>query len=357
MEIRSISEIGSELWNSFCLNSSSAWFQHTTFWMEYSRNMRFENDSIDHSFGVFKNNELVAIVPLIENKIIDEKDKRELSFLDWNTSYPSFSDSLSENNKKNIEKEIFNRILKMRDIDYINYFVSPLLDDNLHNIITTNPVTKFGFHDTTISTNILELGKDEETLFRKIRKGHKSDIKTAIKEGYKIDIINCEKVTADVFNQYRQIHFQAAGRQTRPDRTWEIMQEWIKNDLSILTLCKKDNVCISTVLINTYKQKAYYLSGATLPEYKREKGIGHQIQWEIIKHLNSQGFTHYELGHDWYPNISQEVADKKKLGISRFKAGFGGQKYPLFRGEYFHDMEFMRKVYSQRLNQYLALRK
>ena len=77
--------------------------------------------------------------------------------------------------------------------------------------------------------------------------------------------------------------------------------------------------------------------------------MGHLAQWEIIKFLNSSGVTHYDLGLNFYPNISQDVADKKLLGISRFKSGFGADVYPYFRGEWFSDKEFMIRVYQKRV--------
>ncbi len=130
------------------------------------------------------------------------------------------------------------------------------------------------------------------------------------------------------------------------------MHKWIQEDVSILAITTKDDKYISAQFVNTYAKKAYYQSGATKPEFEREKGIGHLAQWEIIKYLKYNDFTHYELGWNWYPNISQEVADGKMLGISRFKAGFGADIYPLFRGEWFGDSEYMRGVYSKKMKKF-----
>ncbi len=40
------------------------------------------------------------------------------------------------------------------------------------------------------------------------------------------------------------------------------------------------------------------------------------------------------------------------LGISRFKAGFGADVYPLYRGEWFRDKEILMETYIKRVNQY-----
>lgn len=354
IEIRSFEEINPVQWDELCLNSATAWFQHTTHWIKYISSMRFEKDSINHSFGIFENKKLIAIIPLIEESIY-ATDKREISMAGFPTPFPAFSDNAGESLLKKLQKKIFEKIFNINDVDYMSFYVHPLTDTILNKEILVNPLPAFGFHDTTISTNILRLDRSKEELFRNIRKGHKCDINTAVKNGDKVEILDSYNFDEEKFNVYRNIHFNAAGRKTRPDETWECMENWIKDGYSILGLLKENDVYIAGAFINTYKHKAYYQSGATLPAYEGEKGIGHLLQWEIIKYLKMNGSTHYEIGWNWYANISQEVADEKMLGISRFKAGFGADKYPLFRGEYFANKDYFKNVYKQKIENYLSL--
>jgi len=346
--------ISNEDLEQLLLNSSYGWFQHTKNWIDYTMAMR-EDGSSNLSFGVYENNKLVAFIPLVKEYIYEYQKLNEFSMAGFPSVYPLFSNILSKNNKDKIEKLIFEQILqiaKEQDISYMNFYVSPLSDVVLNKELIVNPFNKFGFHDTTVSTNILSLEKDEDVLFRNFRKGTKSDIKTAIKNDFTLKVFDSANITRELFDIYKDLHFQAAGRKTRPDKTWDIMYEWIKDGVSILALTSKDDSYVSAQFVNTYDKKAYYQSGTTKPEFERERGIGHLSQWEILKYLKVNNFTHYELGWNWYPNISQEVADSKMLGISRFKAGFGADIYPLFRGEWFRDKEYMKKVYEKRLNQY-----
>ena len=354
IEIRGYDEIGVEQWDRFVSESKSAWFVHTSMWQDLILNLGFSRNNEKLSFGIYQNGRLVAVIPLIMERISGTVVRRELSFTATNTPYPAFSDSLSRRNRNKLEKLIFARIFEVPNVDFCGFYVCPLTEEVLNKDVITNPLPSFGFHDTTLSTNIVELEKSEKDLFARIRKGTKSDIKTAKKNGHEVEIINGKELTNDKVDIYRNLHSQAAGRQTRPDVTWEMMSQWIENDLSLLALGKKKGAYVSAAFVNTYKKKAYYQSGATFPESEREKGIGHLMQWEIIKYLNSQGFTHYELGWNWYANISQEVADEKMLGIARFKAGFGGDVYPLFRGELYKNKEYMKRVFEERLNKYLA---
>ena len=354
LEVQYIKDINQEELIVLIEQSSTSWFQHTEQWRKYTLNMR-GNGSSDLSFGVFQNNKLVAFSSLIKEYIYESQEKNELSMSGFPSVYPVFLETLSKNNKDKVEKLIFKEIFEIakdENISYMNFYVSPLSDVVLNKDMTVNPLSKFGFHDTTISTNILNLENQEEVLFRNFRKGTKSDIKTAIKNGLEVKVYDQKNISRRIFDVYKNIHFQAAGRKTRPDKTWDIMFEWIQKGESILSVTTKEGDCISTQFVNTYNKKAYYQSGATKLEYERERGIGHLAQWEIIKYLESNNITHYELGWNWYPNISQEVSDSKMLGISRFKAGFGADIYPLFRGEWFRDSEYMKEIIKNRVKDY-----
>ena len=354
LEIQYMKDIRQVELNDLIRSSPNSWFQHTDQWRKYTLNMR-KSGSVDLSFGVFQNNKLVAFSPLVKEYIYDTQEKDEFSMAGFPSVYPVFLETLLKNNKNKVEKLIFKevfRIAKDENISYINFYVSPLGDAVLNKDMIVNPLSKFGFHDTTISTNILNLEKQKDVLFKNFRKGTKSDVKTAIKNGLETKVYDQESITRKIFDVYKNIHFQAAGRKTRPDKTWNIMFDWIEEGVSILAVTKKDDEYISAQLVNTFNQKAFYHSGATKPEYERERGVGHLAQWEIIKYLKSNDITHYELGWNWHPNISQEVASEKMLGISRFKAGFGADIYPLFRGEWFRDKEYMRKIYDDRFDKY-----
>ena len=126
---------------------------------------------------------------------------------------------------------------------------------------------------------------------------------------------------------------------------WESLFEFIKTGYAVLALAKKNgsHEYISGIIVFLYKYKAYYAFSATDPTFQRIKGIGHFLQWEIIKYLKKRGCKYYEIGWNLYPIISEDVCSLKELNISLFKSLFGGKTYPLFRGEKFYSAEYLRK--------------
>jgi len=346
------SEIPRQDWDAACEQSPDAWFTHTSGWIEYTANMRLQDKSENLSFAVTDGRRLMALVPLVKE---NHQGHKHISYAGFNTPYPAFADSLGEAERKALEKFTFEKIASLPDVDYWCFYVSGLTNEVLDRSLNVNPLPKHGYQDTTISTNILSLKEDEETIHRNFRENCRRNIKTAQKRGFQVIIVDKANYEAKYFDQYRATHFAAAGRQTRPDETWEKQRNWLKEGTSLLAVEEKDGCAVAAVFVNAYKHRAYYQSGASLPAFEREPGTGHLMHWEIIRYLKRNHFTHYEIGWNHYPNISQEVADSKLLGISRFKGGFGADVLPLFRGERFGTVDYMKQMYAQRLAAYASL--
>ena len=172
LEIKSVFEIEAEELELFIFNNTNSWFQHLNTWRDYTIAMR-EDGSKDLSFVVFENKIIVAFVPLIKEYIYENPSQNEINMAGFPSVYPFFSDNLSNNNKDKIEKIVFEEIFKIaknQNVFYINFYVSPLSDQILSGDMRVNPLSKFGFHDTTISTNILSLNSDEDVIFAKEQK-------------------------------------------------------------------------------------------------------------------------------------------------------------------------------------------
>lgn len=338
-------------WDAFCDSCPSAWFFHTTEWIEYTASMPLSGPSENLGFAVTDGSRILALAPLIKER---QGERTQFTYGGWNTPFPAFLDSLgAAAERKAVEKFIFSTVAAQYKVDYANYYVCSLVDEVLNGSLRVNPIPKHGFHDTTLSTYILDLqGLDEEALYRGFRKGCKSDIKTAQKRGFRVILVDSNNYEPKHFDSYRSIHREAAGRQTRSDESWEKQRSWLQSGKSILALLEQDGTYVSAAFINVYKEKAYYQSAGTLPAFEGERGTGHLIHWETIRYLKRNGYKWYETGNNHHLNVSQEVADGKLLGISRFKAGFGAELYPIFRGERFGTVDQMRADYLKRIATY-----
>jgi hypothetical protein len=348
--------IGQATWDAFCQASSDAWFRHTSTWIDYTLHMREPGESTDLSFGVMDEGKLVAAAPLIKERIHQRPELLEFGFAGWNVPYPALANGLGDKHREKITKEIFQEIdrlaLKER-IAYAAFEVNPLLSlrDDQPNLC--NPLPFLGFNATEISTHIVGLGRDEGSLLREMRKGHKSDITAARNNGLACRVFDAASITDDAFSAYRRLHLLAAGRQTRPDRTWELMHAWIKSGFAVLGIVSsRSGAPLAAALCLTNKNAAYYGSSCVDPEFANERGAMHLLLWEVMLHLKAAGLRWFETGWQHTPTISQEVPSKKEVAISHFKRGFGGQNVPYFRGERFYDPGYLKDVFTNRIQKW-----
>ena len=139
-----------------------------------------------------------------------------------------------------------------------------------------------------------------------MRKGHKAAIKQVIKEkNYRVDIFDKNNITKDKLFKFKEIHKIDAGRQTRTDKSWECMLEWIEKGKAVLVMLWLEEIkdYAAAALIMMYKNAAYYASYATIDSKILNGHHGYIIQWEAIKYLKSAGIEFYEAGANVYSSL------------------------------------------------------
>ncbi len=108
--------------------------------------------------------------------------------------------------------------------------------------------------------------------------------------------------TCSTVEPLHRAHGEAAGRETRTQSTWDLMDDWIKS-------------CHGISVTNGEGGWAYVIVDPPGAYYASAAGRDtHYLQWKIINGLKSAGFTFYELGAGHTP------------GIATFKRGFANLK-------------------------------
>lgn len=332
MEIEILNNENKQEWNEFCEKSNAAWFRHTTYWQDYILNCRFDSNSKNLSFMVKQNSEIIAVVPLISQYIYGDEKNNE--FANYDTPIPYLAikndnNSISKENVINFVNEKIEELAMENKIKRAVFFIDPLIrKDYLNNFKEFN-LLKFCFSTDVKTTNIIDMEDDIDSILRKMRKGHKADIKSVLKSNdFRVDIFNKDNFTEDKLQIFKEIHMVDAGRQTRTDRSWECMGEWIKNNHAILLLVWINSLskyCAGGFFI-LYKERGYYGSYATLDSYLLGHKIGHLTQWSAIEYLKQNNFEKYEVGYNYYKANFKDTPNLKEMEISKFKRGFGGNE-------------------------------
>lgn len=337
-------------WDYFCSQSDDAWFWHTTKWLDYCLSYgrgRFNAENVSF-FMKDESGALIAICPLLLEKNLLEGNS---SVLEFETAgdygiVPAFNNDLSDIQREKILKGLFIKVDSLAaefGVARASFRMTPLSRKRTE----FNWLTKWGFFDNSINSQLIDLDLDLEILWKVIRKGHKYDIKRGQK-CFQVKIYDQDAITKEIFEQYRFLHHKAAGRVTRPIETFEMMYDWIKDGNGVLVSASKDGNFAGFSYIILYKDSAYYVSASDNPDLERNIPVYHVMQWELIRWLKERRFKKYEIGIQQFSSQIFDFPSEKEINISFFKRGFGGNAQVLYRGEKFYDIGFMKDLLSIR---------
>lgn len=175
----------------------------------------------------------------------------------------------------------------------------------------------------------VDLSLPLDIILEKMRRTNRYSIKKAkslwkskiITKNDDVDTIN------STFRQFRKLHTEVAGRETRSKDTWDIQCEALKNsDDFVILLYNKENELIGASLYSTTNTNVTYSVAA----YKRElfkQPVGHISQWLAIEYAKKLNKQWYYIGQRPYSNDFPKPTDKE-IAIGHFKEGFATNFYP-----------------------------
>lgn len=136
-----------------------------------------------------------------------------------------------------------------------------------------------------------------------------------------------EEIVDKTFDDFRRLHIEVAGRETRGLDTWVIQREALKNsDDFVILLYDGMQKLVGASLYSTTGTAVTYSVAA----YKRElfkQPVGHVSQWLAIKHAKALSKKWYYIGRRPYSgDISKPT--EKEIAIGHFKEGFATNCYP-----------------------------
>ena len=293
----------------------------------YHEIILFNENNLKHNFLIFENNQLLAFVPLsIE---IDENSIKTGTF--FNLSIPGPVILNDVDNKK--FKKILILILDEIDKRCLNEKVKTI-KINFSDLIkfNTNSQKFFILSEILISKNYINksflglrinLKEQENQIFKKFSKGHKSEIKKQETKKYTFKNFKDEEITYDNFKRIITNHID---NEKYLEPLYEIYK---KNKITIAYENKNENFSsMFSVISNTVE---YFIDSKFTKNH-------HSLIFETIKFFKTiKNLEYLNLGviNNFY-NIEIDFP-KKKQNIATFKKGFGGEKYLLsiFEKKYF----------------------
>lgn len=233
---------------------------------------------------------------------------------------------LSDNTSYNFAgspSEIFCSLNQDRQHEAITFFAQKLKKMEIGKVFTfKNCSTLFGAlfsRSHTIKLNhqgLVDLTLSEDLIFKNIRKSYRPLVNWGRKE-LLLNIIDKNNVDETTFNNFKNLHIVASGRQTRNNATWQAQLEMIKEGFGFLVATSIGNELVSGCFIMHDKDTAFYAVAAS-DRYRMEANLplNHFTLYSAIIEAKRKGCRSFKIG-----NV-ENTNDTKIANIARFKRGF-----------------------------------
>ena len=196
-----------------------------------------------------------------------------------------------------------------------------LVDGNV-SYLTTHLLKK-GANVTPVFTKVIDLYLDKTKLRKKIRKSYTSLINNGLKD---IDpkVITHKEITWEHMISFRDLHISVVGHETRSVESWSKQFKMIQNNEAFIIFGKLDGELVTAGYFSYTKINCIYGSSASRRDLFH-KPLFHAIMWTAILHAKKIGCRWFEVGEqNFKKHPTDKIPTRKDLGISDFKAGFGG---------------------------------
>lgn len=350
MQIERLNNKNKEKWKGFLEESLATTFKHTELMMEYYINSKIGTNYKNESFFVKNNKE--EILATLNLFLYEDENGLCIGY----ENGVKLLNPLFKNGLKNKEKkQIMDLILKYIEIRYDGikkieweiYNLNKSAEDYIVDFFVKNDK----FYTKCYYTSVLNLEKTQEEIYKNFTKGHKAAINKA-KKTIDIKIYDQWNITSEKIDQFMNFYFKIAEKKTRPEKSFEIIENMVRNNNGFLVEALKDNEIVGYTYIIYYRDSAYYFMSCKDNRFKNEN-IAHLMQWNAICELKVRGVKIYDIGIQDFNQNLDNIATIKDVSISKFKAGFGGELIQIFAAERYFEKKYMTEVFLNRVNLYI----
>jgi hypothetical protein len=299
--------VSKDKWDSFVESAESSFLWHT---YDFILAMNTWYNHSNESFAIFdSNNDIVAIFPLygIATKKFSILKRKLLDNIGgWLIN--------AHNQDQYAEILIKEYIKKLRDPRCIrggiNFSTASLN-------YSTNPFFLNGLPSNVSYISVINLYKDLDFIWSRLRKGHRLEIKKAQK-----NCVTFRQASQEDLDTYYKMHeFVCSKSSIKPHNKKyfeHIFNVLLPQKRAYIGLAYCNGQPISAVNYGLHKDRAVYWTGASFPEaYK--VGANHFLHWHMIQELKKNNFSLLDMGEVFFRHSSS-----KMQGIVNFKMGFGG---------------------------------
>lgn len=307
-------------------------------WIDYQNKckLNYSTKVYDVSFTFYSSNGVaLGRIPLY---VTQHSDGLSLDSSGYGITSPVFVDGVSKRDAKAISSRLLSALLEFGsclNLKKVLFNISP--GAMAYNEFSLSPwmqaLMRRGCLISLRSGIVVNLQDNLSDIRSDLRKSYRPLINHGLKI-WRSKIFDAGNISDSVWASFKELHLQAAGRQTRSNDTWLIQKRIISaGEANLICLFDENSEqMVGGAYFQHTKDEANYVSAA----YNRalfDEPLGHVVQWLAITHLKELGLKHYWVGEE--VDFSQETSfSQKEKSISFFKQGFSNISYPRYLASY-----------------------
>lgn len=172
-------------------------------------------------------------------------------------------------------------------------------------------------------TQIIDLAGPDDELHRGMTKSFKWGVNWGEKN-LDLAILDSSSLSTEAMEAFRLLHVDAAGRETRSRRSWDLQRAMVMADEAFCVFGSLEGSLVTAALFSRSASHCYYGVSASRRDLF-DKPLTHALIWTALRHAKALGLRHFEMGEQLFPAAGDRQPTAKDLGISFFKRAFGGR--------------------------------
>lgn len=312
--------IGMGAWDQFVQESSEAWLYHTSLWQAAG-----DLVSGDRSFGLVNESGVLRAIVAMQSQRIPQIRRAPLRRLHNNRCGLARANAMDESEKAEVDAAAIDALLRIgrREGALLVNWELPTMAAG-PDAPSTPALVHFGFEVRSVAAKVIDLTQTDEALWKDYRKGCKSTIKKAQREGVRVS----SAVSLSEVETFAALHaetMRSVGGHQFPagyvTRLWSALSG--TGHCEVLLARLPSGTPVAGVMTMTSKGVAYYHSAGSAQAH-RDSGGNTLLIHEAILRARARGDQTFHLGAT--PNRDQ--TDEKTYLVGRFKNQFGGFEIP-----------------------------
>lgn len=170
----------------------------------------------------------------------------------------------------------------------------------------------------------VDLSLSENEIFSKMKKS----VRNSIYQGERLWETEVHSVVSNsLFDEFRLLHLEVAGRVTRSLESWNLQKKAIDQGKGFLVTQRNESgLLIGAALFSVSRGEGSY-DVAAFRRNLFDKPVSHVVQWKAIRYMKKLGLRWYFIGSRFYPG-DLHVPTEKELHIAEFKEKFATDMFP-----------------------------